>query len=158
MKLLSIPLLLFFLAYIAWPYVTILRLDRALTSNDPTTLEHLIDLNAVQQEFKDRMDKGLRGAVGGENNPMLEFMTGGIRQLGGSAIEQMITIEWVRARLLSKSDRGPASTPSFLDAVGFALFESLDLFLIRLGQLGENPVHVRMRLQDWDWRIVAVYE
>ena len=38
MKLLRIPLLLFLLAYIAWPYVTILRLDRALSeqrSHDP---------------------------------------------------------------------------------------------------------------------------
>lgn len=158
MKLLRIPLLLILLAYLAWPYVTILRLDRALASNDPATLERLVDLNAVQQEFKRRMDQGLRDAVGEDSNPMLEFMRGGIRQLGGSAIEQMITIEWVRAQLLSKSDRGPVSTPSFLDAVSFALFESYDLFLIRIGQLGDNPVHVRMRLQDWDWRVVAVYE
>ncbi len=158
MKLLRIPLLLLLLAYLAWPYVTILRLDRALASNDPTTLEHLVDLTAVQQEFKDRMDQGLRGAVGEGSNPMLEFMSGGIRQLGGSAIEQLVTMEWVRARLLSKSDQGPASAPSLLNSISFALFESFDLFLIRIGQLGDNPVHARMRLQDWDWRVVAVYD
>lgn len=158
MKLLSIPLLLLFLAYIAWPYVTILRLDRALTNNDPVTLEHLVNLDAVQQEFKNRMHQGLQGAVGQESNPMLEFLRGGISQLGGSAIEQLVTVDWVRERLLSKSDRGTASAPSLLDPISFAFFESFDRFLIRIGQLGENPVHARMRLQDWEWRIVAVYE
>jgi len=158
MKLVRIVLLLFFLAYIAWPYITILRLDRALTSNDAATLEHLINLDAVQQEFKNRMHQGLQGAVGQEGNPMLEFLRGGISQLGGSAIEQMVTIDWVRAQLLSKSDPGSASTPSLLGPLSFAFFESFDRFLIRIGQLGDNPVHARMRLQDWDWRVVAVYE
>ena len=158
MKLLRIPLLLLLLAYIAWPYVTILRLDRALTNNDLTSLEHLVDLEAVQQELKERMDQGLHGAVGREKNPMLDFIRGGISQLGGSAIQQMVTMEWVRDKLLSKADRGSEGAPSWLGAVGFAFFESYDRVLIRVGRLGADPVHVRLRLRDWDWRVVAVYE
>ncbi len=158
MKLLRIPLLLLLLAYIAWPYVTILRLDRAATSNDLNSLEHLVDLSAVQQAFKERMEQGLQGALGQESGPMFDFIRGGISQLGGSAIEQLVTIEWVRAQLLSKSDPGPGSTPSLLKSVSFAFFESYDRFLIRIGQLGADPVHVRLRLRDWDWRVEAVYE
>ena len=158
MKLLRIPLLLALLTYIAWPYVTILRLDRAVTSSDLVTLEQLVDLGAVQQEFKDRMEQGLQGVVGQEQTPMLDFIRGGISQLGGTAIEQMVTLDWVRAKLLSKSDPGPGNTPSFLTPISFAFFESFDRFLIRIGQLGADPVHVRLQLRDWDWHVVAVYE
>ncbi len=158
MKLLRIPLLLLLLAYVAWPYVTILRLDRALTNNDFDSLEYLVDLGAVQQAFKDRMEQGLQGTLGQDSGRMFDFIRGGISQLGGSAIEQLVTMEWVRAKLLSKSDPGLGSAPSFLKPVSFAFFESYDRFIIRIGQLGANPVHVRLRLQDWDWRIVAVYE
>ncbi len=156
MKLLRVPLLLFLLAYLAWPYVTIFRLDRALTNNDLATLQRLIDLSAVQQEWKNRMDQGLQGTVGGAN-PMLEFFRGGIRQLGGSAIEQLVTMEWVRAQLLSRSDPRPEADPSLLDPLSFAFFESYDRFLIRIGPLGQNPLHARLRLRDWEWRVVAVY-
>ncbi len=158
MKLLRIPLLLLLLAYVAWPYVTILRLDRALTNNDFDSLEYLVDLGAVQQAFKDRMEQGLQGTLGQDSGRMFDFIRGGISQLGGSAIEQLVTMEWVRAKLLSKSDPGPGGTPSLLKPVSFAFFESYDRFLIRIGQLGADPVHVRLRLQDWDWRVVAVYE
>ena len=158
MKLLRIPLLLCLLAYLAWPYVTVLRLDRALARNDLITLERLIDLHAVQREFKDRMNRRLRSALGEGSNQMLEFMAGGIRQLGGSAVEHAITIDWVRSQLLSRSDPVPAGAPSFLDGISFALFDSYDRFLIRVGELGSNPVHARMRFQDWEWRIVAVYQ
>jgi hypothetical protein len=32
------------------------------------------------------------------------------------------------------------------------------VLMIRLGQLGRNPLHIEMTLQDWVWRVTAIYE
>jgi hypothetical protein len=72
-------------------------------------------------------------------------------------LEQTITLEWVRDTLKEAAARATDKRPPyFMAAVTFAFFESYDSFIIRLGELGRNATHVRMRLEDKSWRVTDI--
>ena len=70
----------------------------------------------------------------------------------------MIDMEWVRKTLLSRSVSDPAMGGSFMGDIDFAMFESYDRFIVRIGELGASPLHVRMSLRDGNWRVTGIYE
>ena len=39
----------------------------------------------------------------------------------------------------------------------YAFYESYDTFIVRLGELGDNAMHVRLRLQNNEWRVVEIF-
>jgi len=145
-------------AFIVWPYYQIFRLDDALGKNDMQALEQLIDVPAIRRNYKERLEGGL----GLQPNPRdvnsaLAWLQQNLRRLGDAALEQAITLEWVRDTL--KEAVASATTkqpPYFLAAVTFACFESYDSFVIRLGELGKNATHVRMKLEDKSWRVTDI--
>jgi len=68
--------------------------------------------------------------------------------------------EWVRDRLRAAVVRASDKPkPYFIRATTFAFFESYDSFIIRLGELGKNASHIRMKLEDDRfWRITGIYD
>ena len=57
MKRLLITLLTFtVLAFACWPYVTLYRLNRAVSENDLKALEHLVDIDALRGDIVGRID------------------------------------------------------------------------------------------------------
>ena len=77
--------------------------------------------------------------------------------MGDAALEQTITLKWSRDALKEAAARATDKQPPyFLAAVTFACFESYDSFIIRLGELGRNATHVRMRLKDKTWRVTDI--
>jgi len=144
-------------AYIAWPYYHVWRLNQAVILDDRQALGTQVDLEAVREQIKRRLNKEVDSSVGDVSNAFVDWLQDGIRRMGDQAVEQLVTLEWVREQLLSKTR--PGDTPGFIDHIDYAFFDRPDGFLVRIGQLDEDPVHVRLSLslRDFAWRVSAVY-
>ena len=160
MKHLCSLLVLAAIAAFVWTGYSIYRIDDALGKDDLLALAEYVDLEAVREQFEQQMDYRVQTATGDpQPGSAMEWLQRNLQQLGNSTIEQTIDIEWVRDTLkdaaIRASDR---STPYFIAGIRFAFFESYDRFLIRLGELGENPTHIRLELRDKIWRITGIYD
>jgi hypothetical protein len=158
MRLLGYLFLLVLLAFGAWPYYQVFRLDQALSDGDTGALAELVDLNAIRQNYRHRLEAGF-GLLrpGAQTGEALQWLGQSLRRIGDAALEQTITLDWVRDTLRSATARATDKKPPYLiAAVTFAFFESYDSFIIRLGELGENATHIRMRLVDNRWRVTDI--
>lgn len=139
--------------YLAWPYVSLLRLDQALRNNDMAALAELVDLDAVRGEIKKKLNKDADSAIGDMSDPFIRWLQRGIQTLGSGALDQLVILPWVRARLL---DHGNGDE-GFLGQVSYAFFDALDGFVVRIGPAASTPVHLRLTLRGTQWRVSAVY-
>lgn len=143
-------------AFIAWPYYQIFRLDEALGKDDIGTLSQLVDVPAIRHNYKERLEGGL-GLQPRDANSALAWLQQNLQRMGDVALEQAITLEWTAETLKDSASRATDRRPPyFMAAVSFAFFESYNSFLIRLGELGRNATHVRMQLQDKTWRVTDI--
>lgn len=161
MRYLSFLIFLLIVAYVVWPYYTVYRLDNAVKSNDQTTLTELVDLKAIRELHKEsiqrnvsQLENNLSRTTGAESNPLLDTIRDGIIGIGRSAVDKEIDINWVKSCLAGKTK----DKPSLWHDVSFAFYESPTRFTIRIGELGQAPTFVQMILQDWSWRVAAVYD
>ena len=157
MRFLYFLLFLAILAYAGWPYVNLYRLDRALMQNDRKVLNVLVDLNALKAQHKAMLEKQLQRSIGGQHGPISDLVRDGARWYGAQTSEA-IDLEWVRQRLRRMRASAPDAYPSIITDTTFAFFERPTRFLIRLGDLGDDPIHVRMTLEDWQWRVTGLYD
>ena len=155
MKSLVVVAILGLAAYVAWPYYAVWRLEQAVILEDRQALDRLVDLEAVRDQIKHRLNKEVDSTGVDVSNAFVDWLQDGIRRMGAGAIDRLVTLEWVRQQLLSKN--GPDQGPGFVDQVTYAFFERPDAFLIRVGELGEDPVHVRLTLSGFSWRVTALY-
>jgi hypothetical protein len=149
---------LFLFALIAfgiWPYYSVFRLDNALGQPGTGALAELVDLPAIQANYKTRLASGLDVLPKrGEAGDVMAWLEQNLQRLGDSALSQVITLDWVRSTLQRTAARATTQKPPYLIAgVTFAFFESYDTFLVRIGELGEGPTHVRLRLEGALWRV-----
>jgi len=156
-------LLLFSLiAYGIWPYYHVFRLDAALGEDDLDTasLDQVIDVQSIRDNYKRRLSAGLGGVLPVEpsaDQPVIRGLAQGIDQVGGAAIDRYVDLAWVREALRQATrDVTQQSPPFLISAIRFAFFESYDSFLIRLGELGEDATHIRMRLEGTHWRVTDI--
>jgi hypothetical protein len=158
MRILGYLVLLALIAFLAWPYYQIFRLDDALGKNDMAALAELVDIPAIRRNYKERLQDGLGlGPASQDAGSALAWLQQNLQRLGDAALEQTITLEWVRDTLKEAAARATDKRPPyFMAAVTFAFFESYDSFIIRLGELGRNATHVRMRLEDKSWRVTDI--
>ena len=152
MRYISGLVFLIVVAYLTWPYVQVYRLDKAAQNNDLTTLTKLVDLESVRRIHKEVLERNIRAVVGPQDNVFSDIIREGTRIFGNTAVNTVVDIEWVQSRLQADPNH------SLIQDMTFAFFESPTRFTIRIGELGRNPVHVQMILQDWIWRVVAIYE
>lgn len=176
-----------------WPYYSILRINSALAEPDAQALAPIVDLAAIQSHYNARISSSVDGLLPQESgnqhsgqsdrqgdsatdsrtqtglqldaDQVMGWLTDNLKQLGDAALDQAITLEWVRSTLLAASRHaGGQSAPqtsaqsgtSFIGAVDFAFFESWDRFVIRLGQLGQNPTFVILTLDGTQWRVTDI--
>lgn len=158
MRILGYLILFALVAFVAWPYYQIFRLDEALGKDDMRTLENLVDIPAIRRNYKERLEGGL----GLQPDPQdagsaLAWLQQNLRRLGDAALEQTITLEWARDTFKEAAARATdRQPPYFMAAITFAFFESYNSFLIRLGELGRNATHVRMTLEDNTWKVTDI--
>lgn len=148
-------IILFIAAFVAWPYYHVWRLDRAVILNDRSELSGLVEIEMVREQIKRRLNKEVDSTVGDVSNAFVDWLQDGIQRMGAEAVNRLVTMEWVREQLLSKS--GPRDPPGFLGQISYAFFDSPAGFLVRIGELGEDPVHFRLSLHAGLWRLTALY-
>ncbi|QGU33890.1 DUF2939 domain-containing protein [Thermochromatium tepidum] len=158
MRFIGYLLLLVLVIYGLWPYYSLYRLDGALLRPDPTELATLVDLPAIRANYKRRLAAGVSGMLpAAEPQGITGWIGQNLERLGDAALEQAITLDWVRETLREAATQVMGQgTPSLIGAVDFAFFESHDRFLIRLGRLGENATHIRLSRIGAQWKITDI--
>ena len=149
-KLLACLIVLVIGVYVVWPFAYVYRLDNAITRGDDATLARLVDLASVRQAIERSVSRDLDTALGAENDGLVGWIKVQANELGAAAVDEVITLQWVADTLQ------PGST-SFRSRVTHQFFESWDVFVVRVGHLGNDPVHVVLQLTGGNWRVVAVY-
>ncbi len=158
MRYIGYLLLFALIAFGIWPYYSLFRLDDALGKPEVAALQDLVDLPAIQANYKKRLERGLDLAPKSlQPGDLMGWLQQNVQKLGDSALTQVITLEWVRETLRDAAAAAPNRKPPYLLAgVGFAFFESYDSFLVRIGELGQGATHVRMRLEGQTWRVTDI--
>ncbi len=154
MRYLMLPLFVFTLAFGSWPYVHVLRLDRALIQYDHATLGTLLNLDAIRVERK----RVLELHAVDTHNPVSHALHQVASVLSGNSVDNTVTLDWVRETLRPVPARPNEDYPSILHYASFAFFEDPQHFVVRIRDLGENPIHLRWTLRDWVWRVTAIYD
>jgi hypothetical protein len=150
MKYFSGLIFLAIVTYLVWPYVHLYQLNDAVINNDQVAFEKLLDVEAVRKVYKENIEWKTSQLGPQEKNVFSDLMRQGANFFGNTAVDTMINANWILGRLRRISP--------VWDQVTFAFFESPTRFTIRLGELGHNPIHIQMTLQDWYWRVTAIYE
>ena len=150
--------LLFFIVmfYLLWPYIYLYRLDKAAAQNDQVTLSKIVDLESVRKVYKETLEHNIKNTVNLppaiQNNVFTNVIQEGAKMLGNATVDTVVDMNWVRNHLQ------PTANFSLIQETSFAFFESPTRFTIRIRDLGNNPIHVQMTLQDWFWKVSAIYE
>jgi len=159
-RILGLMILLAAVVYGIWPYYSVLRLSMALEKTDPVALAPLVDLPAIQSHYKARIGSHVSGFVpngDSESDKVIGWLANNLKQLGDAALDQAITLDWVRANLDGAARRASGQGGStLLTATDFAFFESWDRFVIRVGKLGDAPTFVILKLEDGEWRVTDI--
>lgn len=158
MKWLASLVLFTLLALLAWPYVYLWRLDNAVVSRDLAALQRLVDLDAVRAQVKADYDREVASAVGNDGGRVTRWLKEGIGLLTEKAVEANIDLQWVMNAIGQQPGEPPRPRSSLIGDTTYAFYESTDRFLVRLGDLGDRPVHIRMALTDGEWRVIEVFE
>jgi len=158
MRYIGYLLLLAVLAFGMWPYYAVFRLDDALGKPDVSALQDMVDLPAIQANYKQRLSEGLNVLPdAGDAGDVMVWLQQNLQRLGDSALSQAITLDWVRNTLREAASQATRQKPAYLIAgITFAFFESYDTFLVRLGELGKGETHIRMRLEGHTWRVTDI--
>jgi hypothetical protein len=164
--------------FMASPYYALSRLDQALRLNDMQNLGDWVDLEAVRAAHKQALQQQMQNSLGQAQDPVAGLLREGMQMLGGAAVEVSVDLEWVRGSLRPRGVREPGDAyPSLLKHMGFGFFESWPKFLVRIGELGQEPVHFYLGWQpfnfpqgggnweDWfwkdglhRWKVTAIYD
>lgn len=149
MKYLSWLIFLAVITFFVWPYIHLYQINDAVVNDDDVAFKKLVDIETVRQIHKENLEWKMK-QLGPQDNAFSDAMRKGANILGGTAVDVMINANWIADRLRQINP--------IWDKVTFAFFESPTRFTIRVGQLGHNPTHVQMTLQDWHWRVTAIYD
>lgn len=149
--LISVPLL----AFLASPYIALWRLDQAVRGDNASALADLVDLDAVRGEIKKKLNKDADSVIGELSDPFIRWLQKGIGVLGGDAVDRLVTLPWVRARLLGHT--AGDGNEGFLGALAYAFFDAPDGFSVRIGARAENPTRLYLKPRGLQWRITALY-
>lgn len=143
------------LVFLASPYIALWRLDQAIRSDDSSSLADLVDLDAVRREIKKKLNKDADSSIGELSNPFIQWLQEGIQVIGGNAVDRLVTLSWVRARLLDHTAGG--GVEGFVGQITYAFFDGPEGFAVRIGPATDTPIHVILKRSNLDWRISAVY-
>jgi hypothetical protein len=142
------------LSYLAWPYAVLWRIDQAARSGDMVALANLVNLASVRAEIKKKLNKDADSTIGELSNSFIRWLEEGIAVMGSQAVDRLVTLSWVRTRLLS---HGTDSGEGFWGQIDYAFFDAPGGFIARIGPASDTPVLLRLSLRGLEWRISAVY-
>jgi hypothetical protein len=160
MRLLGYLILFALIGYGIWPYFTVFRLDQAINQDGTANLATMVDLPAIRANYRERVNASTDTVFPSATaDSAMGWIRQNIERLGDSALDQAITLPWVKDTLRAAASRATGQSPPYLlGAIDFAFFESYNRFLIRIGELGMGPTHVRMTREGTDWRITDIID
>jgi len=144
--------------YVAYPYATLYRLDRAIHRGDATALQTLVDWPSVREGIKE----DICDSIG--NDPAQKVSDGELPAFGASfvrgvtanAVDQQVTPQRLAALAHSDVDRaGPRGADTQVSKAFFTGPTDFEVSLRVPGQPG--PIRLRMTLQDADWRVTRIW-
>lgn len=153
-RLFSLIIFIIVIIFIIYPYYITYQLNNAVKNNQTTTLSQLIDLPAVKTNYQQTITYQLSDQsenltrVIGEQSPLSTLIRQGAKSVGHLA-DVTIDIAWIQQHLNLEN--------GFLNQISHAFFESPTRFVIRVGELGYQPMHIEMQLQNWQWQVTAIY-
>lgn len=141
-------------AYALWPYLTLWRIEAAAGTADPSALENYVDLPRVRQEAHNWFNKEHPGQIEEVSDEFADWVEQGLRDHGNQALDKLITLDWIRARLVPPS----IADLGFLSRTRLALFDGLTGFRVHLFASHEQPpTRLYLELDTGGWRVTAVY-
>lgn len=144
-------LLLLLLIYGAIPYYALYRMDHALVVNDHQVMQRYIDLEQIQQHYKER----LRIEQGRQGDVLSRMFRSTANSMSELTVNQVVTMDWVRYQLSGAESQQVGQ--SLFPRLDHAFFEGIDTFVVRVGKLGHDPLHLKMTREGVVWRLSAIY-
>ncbi|MCK5877918.1 MAG: DUF2939 domain-containing protein [Candidatus Marithrix sp.] len=155
MKFLNTLIFIGLTAFIAWPYIHIFQISSAVMNNNRLAIEKLVDFESVNKIHKKNIEWKANNMVEINGSILPESMRGGAEAIAGALGNLAAETTTVDASWVMEQLRIMEGSP--WEQMTFAIFESPTSFIIRLGNLGRNTIHIRMTLLDWKWRVTAIY-
>ena len=157
-------LALFAACYAGGPFVTLWRINRAVSNGDLDTLRGAIDWNAVRQGLKDDTAEGLLGMPRHAlevSNTLPPFGASFASGIAAAAVDRDVTPQGlVHAARLLDAQPGLGGAAPFPAIVGarFASPARFDVSLLVPGQdADEEPLHLRLAFHTGVWRLMRVW-
>lgn len=148
-------ILLIISAYLIWPYLQLWRLQCAAIQNNQQLLANLVDLTAVRESIKRRLNKDLPESNISPSDIFINWIQDGLHRMGNQAIEQLVTLDWVQQQILSNLIPGILYCSP--NNISYAFFIQLNQFLARIGKIENNPVYIKFKLTTHGWQVIMVY-
>lgn len=160
-------------AYMAYPYVALYRLQAALRSGDPASLAAMVDWDQVRDGLKEEVADQLidppapvRGTAQLASDELPPFGSSFMKGIAAKAVDDAITPETVARMIHPASAQESAANPLQAIAtahtrVEWAFFDNPTTFTLLLRTPGmarvEAPVKLRMELVGADWKITRLW-
>jgi hypothetical protein len=144
------------LAYLAYPYLTLYRLNAALHTGDAQTLQQLVNWSSVREGIKEDICDGLASNPGdtARKGDLPGFGAGFMRGIATNAVDERVTPQGLVAAV-----RRPATaTGAPKIHVTWAFFDSPTQFSVDVKGLGKQaPVRMQLELKDATWQVTRVW-
>lgn len=147
--------------YLASPYLALWRLDRTAVNGPTAALGPLVDIEAVQDQIRRRLNKEQDSRIGEVSGPFIDWIQRTIRGQDADALRATVTPAWLRSLLLTHAQ----DSAGFWPAISYAFFETPTRFRVQLGSAREAaaresdpaPVHLILEWRGLGWQVTAAY-
>ncbi|MCG6897313.1 MAG: DUF2939 domain-containing protein, partial [Thiocapsa sp.] len=147
-----VVLLIVTVVYGLWPYVTLWCLNQAVIENDQAAIVALVDVDAIRTEIARALNKEQSSAIDDLSDPFITWLERGLRRHGTTMLDELVTLDWVRERLLVQAVPGQG----FVPAVSYAFFRGPWDFRVRIGEEDTQPVALRLTYVGFGWRVTML--
>jgi len=145
-------------AYAAYPYVTLYRLDSALHTGDAATLRTLVDWPAVREGIKeDICDNVINDPeVTSSSGKLPAFGASFVRGIASNAVDQRVTAEGLVD--MTHHHATGLSTQGSAMQVNWAFFSDPTNFIVSVATSGrQGPIRLQLSLKDAAWQVTRIW-
>lgn len=140
------------LGYGSSPYVMLWQLNQALLHNEQATFTALVDVDAVRDAIRRRLNKDDISPIAEISDGFIDWLDAGIRYHGVTVLEKLVTREWLREQL-----RARMVTPrGFLPALTASSFMDWHTFQVQIVVEKMPPLVLGLQLNTQGWRVAML--
>lgn len=149
--------------YLMSPYFALWRLDRTAVNGPTSALSALVEIEAVRDQIRRRLNKEQDSRIGEVSGPFIDWIQRAIRGNRTDALDAIVTLAWLRNLLLTHAQ----TSEGFWPAIRFAFFDNPIRFRVRIGARSQGPgssdaesrpqVHLILERRLLGWRVTAAY-